>query len=156
MASEDLGYWTFRGSDVRALLFYLSGDVQGAGDSPRVSGGKGEERRREGQGEREQREKGRERDKAKEKERGEGAGRNEASQGETRRRESEGDGNEEGREGGLGRAEEARSFLTRGDRSSVNHSLIPSSLRPLPHSLHTNRGYVILIKRSRVTVEPSV
>lgn len=44
MASEDLGYWTFRGSDVRALLFYLSGDVQGAGDGPRVSGG-GKERR---------------------------------------------------------------------------------------------------------------
>lgn len=40
MASEDLGYWTFQGSDVRALLFYLSGDVQGAGDSPRVSRGK--------------------------------------------------------------------------------------------------------------------
>lgn len=62
MASEDLGYWTFRGSDVRALLFYLSGDVQGAGDSPRVSGGKesrGEERKREG-----------DRDKAKEKKRG--------------------------------------------------------------------------------------
>lgn len=35
MASEDLGYWTFRGSDVRALLFYLSGDAQGAGDGPR-------------------------------------------------------------------------------------------------------------------------
>lgn len=48
MASEDLGYWTFRGSDVRALLFYLSGDVQGAGDSPRVSGGRGAgERKRE-------------------------------------------------------------------------------------------------------------
>lgn len=28
MASEDLGYWTFRGSDVRALLFYLSPDAQ--------------------------------------------------------------------------------------------------------------------------------
>lgn len=48
MASEDLGYWTFRGSDVRALLFYLSGDVQGAGDGPRVSGGgRGRERERE-------------------------------------------------------------------------------------------------------------
>lgn len=45
MASEDLGYWTFRGSDVRALLFYLSRDVQGAGDGPRVSGGGGKERR---------------------------------------------------------------------------------------------------------------
>lgn len=52
MASEDLGYWTFQGSDVRALLFYLSGDVQGAGDSPRVSGGK--ERREEGQRKREE------------------------------------------------------------------------------------------------------
>lgn len=29
MASEDLGYWTFRGSDIRALLFYLSEDVPG-------------------------------------------------------------------------------------------------------------------------------
>lgn len=43
MASEDLGYWTFRGSDVRALLFYLSGDVQkerggrGAKDGPKVA-----------------------------------------------------------------------------------------------------------------------
>lgn len=46
MASEDLGYWTFRGSDVRALLFYLSGDVQGAGDGPRVSGGGGGKERR--------------------------------------------------------------------------------------------------------------
>lgn len=44
MASEDLGYWTFQGSDIRALLFYLSGHVQGAGDSPKVSGGAGDKR----------------------------------------------------------------------------------------------------------------
>lgn len=53
MASEDLGYWTFRGSDIRALLFYLSEDVQGAEDSPRVSEGK---EREEGQGEERERE----------------------------------------------------------------------------------------------------
>ncbi len=75
MASEDLGYWTFRGSDVRALLFYLSGDVQRAGDCPRVSRGKGEERKREG-----------ERDKAKEKEERAGAERNKVSQRETLRK----------------------------------------------------------------------
>lgn len=78
------------------------------------------------------------------------------SRSETQTRESKGEGNEERRRGGLGRAEEARSFLTRRDRSAVNHSLIPSSRCPLPRSLHMNRGYVILIKRSRVTVEPSV
>lgn len=38
MASEDLGYWTFRGSDVRALLFYLSGDVQEKGGGWSKSG----------------------------------------------------------------------------------------------------------------------
>lgn len=90
MASEDLGYWTFRGSDVRALLFYLSGDVQGAGDSPRVSGGKGEERTEAAEGERERQTEIRQK-------RGEGAERNEVSQRETLRRESEGDGNEERR-----------------------------------------------------------
>ena len=97
-----------------------------------------------------EKERERERDKAKEKERG---GRRETWR-ERQRRESEGDGNEE-RRGGLGRAER-RSFLTRRDRSTVNHSLIPPSLCPLPLSLHMNGGYVILIKRSRVTVEPSV
>lgn len=54
------------------------------------------------------------------------------------------------------RAEEARSFLTRRDRSIVNHRLIPPSPCPLPHSLHMNREYVILIKRNRVTAEPSI
>lgn len=90
MASEDLGYWTFRGSDVRALLFYLSGDVQGAGDCPRVSrgecgGGAGEE----GQG------RERERETQIRQKRGEGIERNEESLRETLRRESVGDGNEE-------------------------------------------------------------
>lgn len=73
MASEDLGYWTFRGSDVRALLFYLSRDVQGAGDGPRVSGG----------GEGEARGRGRERERETEtrqkRKRGEGTERNEVS-----------------------------------------------------------------------------
>lgn len=73
MASEDLGYWTFRGSDVRALLFYLSGDVQGAGDGPRVSGGgKGEAR---GRG----RERERETEIRQKRKRGEGTERNEVS-----------------------------------------------------------------------------
>lgn len=73
MASEDLGYWTFRGSDVRALLFYLSGDVQGAGDGPRVSGGgKGEAR---GRG----RERERETETRQKRKRGEGTERNEVS-----------------------------------------------------------------------------
>lgn len=73
MASEDLGYWTFRASDVRALLFYLSGDVQGAGDGPRVSGGgKGEAR---GRG----RERERETEIRQKRKRGEGTERNEVS-----------------------------------------------------------------------------
>lgn len=92
MASEDLGYWTFRGSDIRVLLFYLSGDVQGAEDSPRVSEGK--ERREEGQGG--GKERGGDRDKGKEKERG-GTERNEVNQSETQTRESEREGNEERR-----------------------------------------------------------
>lgn len=106
---------------------------------------------------------------------GEGQGRERESETEIRRKRGGGGGKNKGseakrdtekgewgrrkwreKEGGLGRAEEARSFLTRGDGSTVNHSLIPSSLCTLPHSLHMNRGYVILIKRSRVTVEPSI
>lgn len=51
MASEDLGYWTFRGSDVRALLFYLSGDVQGLRTVRECQGGK-KERRGAGEGKR--------------------------------------------------------------------------------------------------------
>lgn len=42
------------------------------------------------------------------------------------------------------------------DRSTVNHSFIPSALCPLPYCLHMNRGGVILIKRNRVTVVPSI
>lgn len=87
MASEDLGYWTFRGSDVRALLFYLSGDVQGAGDGPKVAW------RRGGESERDIR----------------GGGR-QSGQGETLK-------GTEMKEGGQRRAGEASSFLTRRDAS---------------------------------------
>lgn len=120
MASEDLGYWTFRGSDVRALLFYLSGDVQGAGDSPRVSGGK--ERREEGQG----REREREKEITRKRKRGEGAERNEVSQRETERRESEGDGNEERRREDRGEQKRRDHFSQAGTDPQL---IIPSCLR---------------------------
>lgn len=152
------GKWRFRLLDfsgqwcTSVIILPVRGCSGGWGRSESVrGGGKGEAR---GRG----RERERETEIRQKRKRGEGTERNEVSLRERHwEGRSEADGNEERRrEGGLWRAGEARSFLTRGDRSTVNHSLIPSSLCPLPHSLHMNRGYVILIKRSRVTVEPSV
>lgn len=117
MASEDLGYWTFRGSDVRALLFYLSGDVQeerGGGGLRTVQkwrGGGGEESKRD------IREGGRQ-----------------SSQGETLK-------GTEMKEGGQWGAEEASSFLTRRDGSHTSSR--PSSLClriPPPSSAAYERG----------------
>ena len=124
MASEDLGYWTFQGSDVRALLFYLSGDVQEAEDSPRVSGGK--ERRWAGERKRERETEIREKRK-----RGAGAERNEVSQRETPARESEGDGNEERRREDRGEQKRRDHFSQGGTDpqliiSSYLHLSVPS------------------------------
>lgn len=149
MASEDLGYWTFWGSDVRALLFYLSGDVEGLRTVRECQGRerKGEKRR------------GKERktEISEKRKRQEDAERNEVSQRRTQTRESERKTEMKGRrEQDWGRAKKLDSFLTRRDGSTVNHSFIPSALYPSLYSLHMNRGCVILIKRNRVTVEPFI
>lgn len=88
--------------------------------------------------------------------RGEGAERNEVSQRGARTRQRKEDRNEE-RRGEDWEEQKRRDHFSKGRTDP--QLIIPSYLHlhvPLPHSLHMSRGYVILIKRNRVAVEPSI
>lgn len=88
--------------------------------------------------------------------RGEGAERNEVSQRGARTRQRKEDRNEERRREDWGE-QKRRDHFSKGRTDP--QLIIPSYLHlsvPLPHSLHMSRGYVILIKRNRVAVEPSI
>lgn len=152
MASEDLGYWTFRGSDVRALLFYLSPDAQGGRGTVRecrwIVEGVGGQRRK----------------------RGEVAKKNKGSEAKEKRREWGVSKTEMKREGGRTGESRGGEIISHKGGGSVGRGMgggertdpqliIPSCLHLSVASLTVcirAGGYVILIKRSRVTAEPSI